>query len=238
MRFLRIALSVALFGVVAAHAQALPPIVADLFAKANVPLDNVAVIVKEVGAKDALVSINAAKSMNPASVIKLVTTYAGLELLGPAYTWKTEVFTAGEMRGGTLQGDLVLKGSGDPKLTVERFAWVVKQLRDHGLDQIQGDLILDRTAFENVVHDEQGHMVNPQLRNCRIPTYADTPHTDIFFANTVDTIGPLGAKSQGECGINPVAPAVSNALANATGVRYAHLPFRPDRLFDKLPARS
>jgi CO/xanthine dehydrogenase Mo-binding subunit len=87
--------------------------------------------------------------------------------------------------------------------------------------------------IENMVHDE-GHMVNPQLRNCRVPTFADTPHTDIFFADTVDTIGPLGAKSQGECGINPVAPAVSNALANATGVRFAHLPFTPDRLFSKL----
>lgn len=86
---------------------------------------------------------------------------------------------------------------------------------------------------ENMVHDE-GHMVNAQLRNYRIPAYADTPHTDIFFADTVDTIGPLGAKSQGECGINPVAPAVSNALANATGVRFAHLPFTPDRLFTKL----
>ena len=87
--------------------------------------------------------------------------------------------------------------------------------------------------IENMVHDE-GHMVNPQLRNCRIPAFADTPHTDIFFADTIDTIGPLGAKSQGECGINPVAPAVSNALANATGVRFAHLPFTPDRLFSKL----
>ena len=87
---------------------------------------------------------------------------------------------------------------------------------------------------ENMVHDAQGHMVNPQLRNCRIPTFADTPHTDIFFADTVDSIGPLGAKSQGECGINPVAPAVSNALANATGVRFAHLPFTPDRLYARL----
>jgi putative selenate reductase molybdopterin-binding subunit len=86
---------------------------------------------------------------------------------------------------------------------------------------------------ENMVHDE-GHMVNPQLRNCRVPAFADTPHTDIFFADTVDAIGPLGAKSQGECGINPVAPAVSNALANATGVRFAHLPFTPDRLFADL----
>src|SRR5262245_65804040 len=84
--------------------------------------------------------------------------------------------------------------------------------------------------LENMVHDE-GRMVNPQLRNCRVPAFADTPHTDIFFADTIDTIGPLGAKSQGECGINPVAPAVANALANATGVRFAHLPFTPDRLF-------
>jgi len=92
--------------------------------------------------------------------------------------------------------------------------------------------------IENMVHDQGGHMVNPQLRNCRVPAFADTPHTDIFFANTVDTIGPLGAKSQGECAINPVAPAVSNALANATGVRYAHLPFTPDRLFAALAARQ
>lgn len=86
---------------------------------------------------------------------------------------------------------------------------------------------------ENMVHDE-GRMVNPQLRNYRIPAYADTPHTDIFFADTVDSIGPLGAKSQGECGINPVAPAVANALADATGIRFAHLPFTPDRIFAKL----
>ncbi len=91
--------------------------------------------------------------------------------------------------------------------------------------------------LENMVHD-QGHMVNPQLRNCRVPAFADTPHTDIFFADTVDTIGPLGAKSQGECGINPVAPAVANALADATGVRYAHLPFTADRLFSALDAKS
>jgi putative selenate reductase molybdopterin-binding subunit len=87
--------------------------------------------------------------------------------------------------------------------------------------------------IENMVHEE-GHMVNPQLRNCRVPAFADTPHTDVFFADTIDEIGPLGAKSQGECAINPVAPAVSNALADATGVRFAHLPFTADRLFSKL----
>ncbi len=88
---------------------------------------------------------------------------------------------------------------------------------------------------ENFVHDDAGRVVNPTLRNYRIPAYADTPRSEVFFADTYDSIGPLGAKSQGECSINPVAPAVANALAAATGVRFAHLPLTPDRIFDRLP---
>ena len=56
----------------------------------------------------------------------------------------------------------------------------------------------------------------------------------MFFAETYDRIGPLGAKSQGECAINPVAPAIANAVANATGVRFAHLRLTPDRIFAAL----
>ena len=69
-------------------------------------------------------------------------------------------------------------------------------------------------------------MVNPPFRNYRIPAFADVPRSEVFFADTYDTIGPLGAKAQGECAINPVAPAIANALADATGVRFAHLPLR------------
>ena len=87
---------------------------------------------------------------------------------------------------------------------------------------------------ENMVHDADGKMVNAQLRNYRIPAFADVPSSEVHFADTHDRIGPLGAKSQGECAINPIAPSISNALANATGVRFAHLPFTPDRIFDKL----
>ena len=154
MRFQYVGFPSVLFFAVSVNAQTLPPAVADAFAKVKVPLENVAVLVKEVGAKDAALTFNAGKPMNPASVIKLVTTYAGLELLGPTYTWKTEMLAVGDMHGGTLRGDLVLKGTGDPKLTADRFAAMVKQLRDRGLDEIQGDLILDRTFFENVAHDE------------------------------------------------------------------------------------
>jgi CO/xanthine dehydrogenase Mo-binding subunit len=91
---------------------------------------------------------------------------------------------------------------------------------------------------ENMVYDDHGTMVNPALRNYRIPAYADVPPTAVMFADTYDKIGPLGAKSQGECAINPVAPAIANALANATGVRFTHLPFTPDRIFAKLTPSS
>lgn len=62
--------------------------------------------------------------MNPASVIKLVTTFAGLELLGPVFTWKTEVYANGVLKEGRLQGDLIIKGYGDPRLDLESF-WLL-----------------------------------------------------------------------------------------------------------------
>jgi putative selenate reductase molybdopterin-binding subunit len=91
---------------------------------------------------------------------------------------------------------------------------------------------------ENMTYDEAGSMVNPALRNYRIPAFADVPASEVYFADTVDAIGPLGAKSQGECSINPVAPAIANAVARATGVRFCHLPLTPDRIFDKLGGSS
>jgi len=87
---------------------------------------------------------------------------------------------------------------------------------------------------ENMVHGADGAIVNPSLRNYRIPAFADVPPSEVFFADTYDRIGPLGAKSQGECAINPVAPAIANAVANATGIRFAHLPLTPDRIFTAL----
>ncbi len=87
---------------------------------------------------------------------------------------------------------------------------------------------------EHMVYDDTGKMRNAALRNYHIPAFADAPRSEVFFADTYDTIGPLGAKAQGECAINPVAPAIANALKNATGVRFAHLPLTPDRIFDQL----
>jgi len=95
-------------------------------------------------------------------------------------------------------------------------------------------LALKEAQAQGITAHDGGTMVNPTLRNYRIPAFADVPRSDVFFADTYDAISPLGAKAQGEGSINPVAPAIANALADATGVRFAHLPFTPDRIFDKL----
>jgi putative selenate reductase molybdopterin-binding subunit len=87
---------------------------------------------------------------------------------------------------------------------------------------------------EKMVYNEAGAVINPTLRNYRIPAYADAPVTEVFFADTYDKIGPLGAKSISENTINPVAPAIGNALKAATGVRFTALPFTEDRIFSRL----
>jgi putative selenate reductase molybdopterin-binding subunit len=87
---------------------------------------------------------------------------------------------------------------------------------------------------EKMVYDEAGAVINPTLRNYRIPAFADAPVTEVFFADTHDRIGPLGAKSVAENTINPVAPAIGNALKAATGVRFTALPFSEDRIFAEL----
>ncbi|MGB4073017.1 D-alanyl-D-alanine carboxypeptidase/D-alanyl-D-alanine endopeptidase [Pseudomonas sp.] len=90
---------------------------------------------------------NADISVNPASTMKLVTTYAALELLGPTHQWKTEFFTDGQLKGGVLNGNLYLKGGGDPKLNMEKLWLLLRDLRANGVQQVTGDLVLDRSHF-------------------------------------------------------------------------------------------
>ena len=90
---------------------------------------------------------NADVSVNPASTMKLVTTYAALEMLGPNHQWKTEFYTDGTLSGGVLHGNLYLKGGGDPKLNMEKLWLLMRDLRANGVQQVTGDLVLDRGFF-------------------------------------------------------------------------------------------
>jgi D-alanyl-D-alanine carboxypeptidase/D-alanyl-D-alanine-endopeptidase (penicillin-binding protein 4) len=117
------------------------------------PATSYGLLVQEVGADTALISANAGASLNPASVMKLVTTFVALETLGPTYTWQTEVYLDGTLSGGTLSGDLVLKGYGDPSMVTEEFWRLLKALRRRGLQTITGDLLIDNSHFMLEPHD-------------------------------------------------------------------------------------
>src|SRR5450830_1983357 len=135
-------------------AQALPPEVAAALERAKVPRDAVTLLVVDAEGKlPPRLSHRASVAMNPASVMKLVSTYAALDLLGPAYTWHTPVYVEGAVRAGTLFGNLYIKGQGDPKLVLERLWLLLRRVQGLGIRQIAGDIVLDRSAFETVEVD-------------------------------------------------------------------------------------
>lgn len=128
---------------------AAPEPVARALARAGIPESATAFYVREIGAPHPLLALHAERALNPASTIKLITTYAALEMLGPAYRWPTETYAAGVLSRGVLAGDLVLKGYGDPNLTLENFWLLLRDLRARGLREIRGDLVLDRSFFSS-----------------------------------------------------------------------------------------
>jgi len=91
--------------------------------------------------------VNADVPRNPASTMKLVTTYAALELLGPTHKWQTQFYADGPLRDGVLEGNLYLKGGGDPKLNMEKLWLLMRDLRANGVREVRGDLVLDRSYF-------------------------------------------------------------------------------------------
>ncbi|MFD8735238.1 molybdopterin-dependent oxidoreductase [Streptomyces sp. NPDC059618] len=99
--------------------------------------------------------------------------------------------------------------------------------------QVEGGVAqaLGATLFEDVRVDERGEVETAAFRRYRLPQYADVPRTEVHFMRTADAIGPLGAKSMSESPFNPVAPALANALRDATGVRFTRLPLTRDRVW-------
>ncbi len=145
----------------------LPLIVKQKLLQIAIPESAVGVYVQEIGASQPLVAVNADSAMNPASVMKLLTTYAGLELLGPAYTWPTRLYANGKITDGVLHGDLIIKGYGDPKLDLENFWLLIHRLRQTGLHEIKGNLVLDHTHYA-IPNDDPGEFDGQPYRTYNI----------------------------------------------------------------------
>jgi serine-type D-Ala-D-Ala carboxypeptidase/endopeptidase (penicillin-binding protein 4) len=140
---------------ISAQTEPLPPPVIKALQQAEIPQTAVGVYVRQLGSNKPDIEHRADQAMNPASVMKLVTTYAALELLGPAYTWKTDVYATG-LNGDTVSGNLFLQGHGDPALTLEDFWLMLRALRQRGVRMIKGDLVLDQSYFDMPKTDPNG----------------------------------------------------------------------------------
>ena len=122
-------------------------------AAARIPADAAAVVVRPVGDGPLRWSANAGKAMNPASTMKIVTTYSALHLLGPGFTFRTEVLADGPLARDILHGELYIRGGGDPHLVIEDLWLLVHRLRAYGIREVRGDLVLDKSMFEPLSHD-------------------------------------------------------------------------------------
>jgi len=205
-----------------APSETLPAEVARTLKQHGLSTRGLSVYVHEVGQSEPVLAVNADAPRNPASTIKLLTTLVALEELGPAYTWKTEAYASAPVRDGVLEGDLYIKGYGDPYLVIEHFWRFLRALRKGGLTEIRGDLIIDQGYFESAPgqpadFDRRPHraynvqpqalLVNfqavnfrflPQPRQQRVQIVADPQPAQLAIDNRVRlTNGPCRGGARG-----------------------------------------
>ena len=191
-----------------AFTQALPAEVAAALARAKVPPDAVGMLVSNAlpegkGVGSVRLNHRADSAMNPASLMKLVTTYAALDLMGPAYTWSTPVYLDGAVREGTLLGNVVVVGQGDPKLVLERLWLLLRRLQGLGVNHIAGDIVLDSSAFKLPTPDPAGFDGEP-LR----PYNASPDALLINYKSVLMTFSPASASGTARVQYDPLLAGV------------------------------
>ena len=143
----------------------LPPEVARALKAAGVPPEALAAVVHDATTGQRVLAWQAAQPMNPASLLKLLTTTAALERLGPAWSWATPVWLAGPLREGVLEGSVHLQGRGDPTLDAASVGRLLRRLQQLGVREIRGDIVLDQSAFAlppTAAGDFDGEPLRPQ----------------------------------------------------------------------------
>ena len=154
----------------------------------EVPAESVSIYVADVETGEVVLDWLGDEPRNPASTLKLMTTLAALDTLGPAYRWETRVYALGPIEDGRLDGDLLIKGTGDPFLVTERVWQLTRALRRAGLEIIDGDLIIDDTYFDVGPYDPgafdqqplRAYNVAPNalLMNFKVVRYWFTPQAE------------------------------------------------------------
>jgi D-alanyl-D-alanine carboxypeptidase/D-alanyl-D-alanine-endopeptidase (penicillin-binding protein 4) len=166
--------------------SALPQAIEDFITKSTIAKKDMSIYIKEVGKQGrVIVSHNATEPRTPASVIKVLSTYAAVLKLGFQYHFPTKFYTTGNLRNGVLNGDLIVKGFGDPTLNTRSLKEIVGNIRARGIRKITGHIVIDRSYFRVGTKDSSGfdeHPYSPynampdaMMFNERVSTICVTP---------------------------------------------------------------
>ncbi len=192
----------------------LPPAVARALTQTGVPASHVSIYVRDAGTNETIAELNANTPRSPASTIKVLTTFAALDMLGPAYTWKTHAYLGGKLANGVLNGDLILVGEGDPYMTSERWWAFVHQIRELGLAKINGDIVIDNTYFAPIPDSRAAFDAQPYRSYNVIPDALM-----VNFQTSRFTMTSLGQRGRAQIVVNPL-PAnltIKNQLRVGSG---------------------
>jgi D-alanyl-D-alanine carboxypeptidase/D-alanyl-D-alanine-endopeptidase (penicillin-binding protein 4) len=176
---------------------ALPQAINEEIRKSGIAKKDISIYIKEAGRNGkVVVSLNASKTRTPASVIKVLTTYAAVLKLGFDYRWPTQFYKEGTVKNGVLQGDLVIKGFGDPTLNDKDLETIVINIRSKGIDEIKGDIVIDRSYFNVGDKDSSGFdeypysaynaMPDAMMFNERVVTVCVNPKENKVHKKNVD----------------------------------------------------
>ena len=147
-------ISLSLFDIESARSELTPEKLRDKISTLIVAdRDNVSVRVERLDYDGPLLSINETRPLNPASVMKLVTTKVAIDVLGLDFRWSTQVWRTGEVVNQSLVGDLYFIGGGDPTLDIERFREILEDIKAQGINNIQGNIYVDRSRFSTPYHN-------------------------------------------------------------------------------------
>ena len=189
--------SILLILLLSAAVWALPSGIESAIAKSGIPKKDISIYIKEAGKGSRVVaSLNAGRVRTPASVIKVLTTYAAVLKLGFDYRWPTVFYRRGRIANGVLHGDLIVKGYGDPTLSDEDLPKIVSRIKDAGIERITGNIVIDRSyfkvgsrntsGFDGHPHSPYNAMPDVMMFNERVSTICVIPKLNSVTKKTPD----------------------------------------------------
>ena len=233
-RLLAGAAAVALLAPGRVSAGGLPEPVAEALERHRLPAESLSVWVQDAAAPDEtpLVSHRPDVPRNPASTIKLITTLAALEELGPDYEWETRVYVTGPVRAGRLDGDLVLVGSGDPLPGGRAALAALAAVRARGLETVAGRLVIDNTRFSVAGEPPPGSSTASRTgRTTRRPMPSSSTSTRSTWSSSpgAERCGRGPSRRWRVCGCGPGSRSGRAAVRGATFASTSPAPSRPGR---------